>query len=181
MCFGNIGITWEGLYRIPPWDKFRTFPPFCSKSWKRRNLIPVPSCVRRCTMNLYLKQNGSKIACIHLNYIVLEPWYVGSVGRNILMVSTNRYNSFVGLLDLLPANIFQFIGRLFPPWKWHKWQWPWMMPSFCIMLTIMVHCCMMDEGMQPPPIIRTSSSHNTQSKPSLKSGMLPSGYRSVLF
>ena len=68
-------------------------------------------------MNLYLKKNGSKIACIHLNYIVLEPWYVGSVERDILMVSTNRYNSFVGLLDLLPANIFQFIGRLFPPRK----------------------------------------------------------------
>ena len=46
-----------------------------------------------------------------------------------------------------------------------------MMPSFCIMLTIMVHCCMMDEGMQPPPIIRSLSSHNTQSKPPLKSSL----------
>ena len=68
-------------------------------------------------MNLYLQQNGSKIAIIHLNYIVLEPWYVGMVERDILMVSTNRYNSFVGLVDLLLANIFQFIGRLFPPRK----------------------------------------------------------------
>ena len=61
-------------------------------------------------MNLYLQQNGSKIAIIHLNYIVLEPWYVGSVERDILMVSTNRYNSFVGLVDLLLANISQFIA-----------------------------------------------------------------------
>ena len=68
-------------------------------------------------MNLYLKKNESKIACIHLNYIVLEPWYVGSVERDILMVSTNRYNSFVGLVDLLLANISQFIGRLFTPQK----------------------------------------------------------------
>ena len=68
-------------------------------------------------MNLYLKQNGSKIAFIHLNYIVLEPWYVGSVERDILMVSTNRYNSFVGLVDLILANISQFIGRLFTPQK----------------------------------------------------------------
>ena len=68
-------------------------------------------------MNLYLKQNGSKIAFIHLNYIVLEPWYVGSVERNILMVSTNHYNSIVGLVDLPLANIFQFISRLFPPRK----------------------------------------------------------------
>ena len=66
-------------------------------------------------MNLYLKQNGLKFACIHLNYIVLEPWYIESGERDILMVSTNRYNSFVGLVDLLLANIFQFIGRLFPP------------------------------------------------------------------
>ena len=63
------------------------------------------------------KKMGSKIACIHLNYIVLEPWYVGSVERDILMVSSNRYNSFVGLVDLLLANISQFIGRLFTPQK----------------------------------------------------------------
>ena len=68
-------------------------------------------------MNLYLKQNGSKIACITLNYIVLEPCYVGSVERDILMVSTNQYNSFVGLVDLLLANISQFIARLFTPQK----------------------------------------------------------------
>ena len=68
-------------------------------------------------MNSYLKENESKIAYIHLNYIVLEPWYVGSVERDILMVSTNRYNSVVGLVDLLLANIFQFKGRLFPPRK----------------------------------------------------------------
>ena len=68
-------------------------------------------------MNLYLKQNGSKIAFIHFNYIVLEPWYVGMVERDILMVSTKCDNSFVGLVHLLLANILQFIGRLFPPRK----------------------------------------------------------------
>ena len=36
---------------------------------------------------------------------------------DILMVSTNRYNSVVGLVDLLLANIFQIKGRLFPPRK----------------------------------------------------------------